>query len=952
MTYIKKVVMHGFKSFARKTEIPLENAMNVIVGPNGSGKSNVTDALCFVLGRRSMKSIRAPNAAGLLFSGNKLYKGASEAYVEIVLDNSDKTFAVDSAEISIKRIVRKNGNSIYKINEETKTLQEVLELLSQGGIDPNGFNIVLQGEIGSLVKSTPEERRKILEEVAGISIYEARKHKSIKELERTDERLKEVSAVLKERNNYLKTLEKERQDALNKKKLEETIIRCKGTILSKTLSDKTKLIEEVTAHIEKYQKEVEKTKEKISSRNIDIEQLKKRIEDVSKKVESSKEQEDLYNEVSNLNAEVAGLKVRKENFENRIATSQDKALDNKAKKDSLLQEISKIKTSSPEIKKQQEKQRLLESKLEELEKKRRRFYNLKSEVSTKENQKEERERILIESKKEIELVEHSIISLTNEIKYANSLEQVHELKKRTRNDLEESKTQIEKLEKSILDHERIIAIFNSDIKREEKIRDDIVNLKTCFICKQDVEEGHKHKISADANEKITFSSRKLKESEEIRERNSKKIIELKESVSLLTKKLNELDIDEIKLNSSEEKKERIKKLVNERENAKKELVSLNETLHSLKLEFEKLKDIEEEYDETRLKIQELSFIDLDVDTEVAVKQRELNRLDMEIKAYSRSAEEDAIELTKILTRIKDKEVLIQRKGAEADILYNKNQKAIEERTALQDSEKAAETDIIGYKHEIRNIDDRINDNKIRKAEYEAQAESVKEEISALGPFEIIKDTIENITKRLHDAQFRISRLGEVNMKSVEAFDLIKEQVVKIQEKVTIIERERDKIVNIIEEIDKKKKKSFITTLEAVNQYFTRNFSQLSKKGEVFLELEDQKDPFAGGLNILIKVSRGKYFDIQSLSGGERTLVALSLIFAIQEYKPYNFYIFDEIDAALDKRNSELLAALIKKYMTSGQYIIITHNDTLITEATNLYGVSMQENISKVISLKV
>jgi len=141
-------------------------------------------------------------------------------------------------------------------------------------------------------------------------------------------------------------------------------------------------------------------------------------------------------------------------------------------------------------------------------------------------------------------------------------------------------------------------------------------------------------------------------------------------------------------------------------------------------------------------------------------------------------------------------------------------------------------------------------------------------------------------------------------------------------------------------------------LNAVNEYFTRNFSQLSKKGEVFLDLENKQEPFSGGLNILIKVARGKYFDITSLSGGEKTLVALSLIFAIQEYKPYCFYIFDEIDAALDKRNSELLTALIKKYMTSGQYIIITHNDALISETTTLYGVSMQENISKVISLKI
>src|SRR3990170_5983390 len=103
--------------------------------------------------------------------------------------------------------------------------------------------------------------------------------------------------------------------------------------------------------------------------------------------------------------------------------------------------------------------------------------------------------------------------------------------------------------------------------------------------------------------------------------------------------------------------------------------------------------------------------------------------------------------------------------------------------------------------------------------------------------------------------------------------------------------------------------------------------------------------------MLIKVGKGKYFDTHSLSGGEQSLTSLSLIFAIQEYKPYYFYIFDEIDAALDKHNSERLAGLLNKYMQKGQYIIITHNDEVISRATNLFGVSMHDGISKIISLK-
>ena len=163
--------MHGFKSFPRKTEIPFTPEINVILGPNGSGKSNISDALCFVLGRLSIKSMRAAKAGNLIFLGSKAASPMKEASVELIFDNQDKVFSVDKNEISIKRIVRKNGQSIYKINNETKTRQEVLTLLAQGGIDSHGFNIILQGEIQNLVRMHPEERRGIIEEVSGISIY-------------------------------------------------------------------------------------------------------------------------------------------------------------------------------------------------------------------------------------------------------------------------------------------------------------------------------------------------------------------------------------------------------------------------------------------------------------------------------------------------------------------------------------------------------------------------------------------------------------------------------------------------------------------------------------------------------------------------------------------------------------------------------------------------------------
>ena len=218
MTYIKKLVMKGFKSFARETVIHFDRHTVCVVGPNGSGKSNITNALCFVLGRLRMKSIRAAKASHLIFSGNKNFKPSSHAYVEITLDNEDKNFAIDEKEIIIRREIKKDGHGVYKINNQTKTRQEVLELLGQAGIDPYGFNIILQGEIDRFVKMHAEDRRKVIEEVSGISVYEMRKEKSIKELEKTEEKLREINSILRERTNYLKNLEDEREQALKFKK--------------------------------------------------------------------------------------------------------------------------------------------------------------------------------------------------------------------------------------------------------------------------------------------------------------------------------------------------------------------------------------------------------------------------------------------------------------------------------------------------------------------------------------------------------------------------------------------------------------------------------------------------------------------------------------------------------------------------------------------------------------
>jgi len=348
--------MNGFKSFAKKTEINFDEGINTIVGPNGSGKSNVSDALCFVLGRLSAKSMRATKAKNLLFMGSKFVKPSQEAFVELVFDNKGKTFSIPNPEVILKRIVRKNGQSIYKINNETKTRTEVLETLAHAGIDPNGFNLILQGNIQSIVKMHSGERRKIIEEVAGISVYEIRKEKSLKELEKTESRLKEISTVLRERTAFMNNLERERTQALKFKNLEETIKRCKASILKKKLDNKNKELENLKKSIQSKIKQKEKIKSNSEKFQNEIDSLNEKINQINKHIQKSTglEQETLHTRIANLKAEITGFSVRKENYESRSQEIENRINQMEKSIPELESEINELRKESPLIAKKQE----------------------------------------------------------------------------------------------------------------------------------------------------------------------------------------------------------------------------------------------------------------------------------------------------------------------------------------------------------------------------------------------------------------------------------------------------------------------------------------------------------------------------------------------------------------------------------------------------------------------
>ncbi len=206
---LKRLEIAGFKSFAKKTILDFSNATTAIVGPNGSGKSNVAEAFRFALGEQSMKSMRGKRSEDLIFSGSHSAGRSNRASVAIVFDNSKKQFKIDFEEIIIERAVFRDGSSEYSVNGSKARLRDIQEILASANIGETGHHIISQGEADRILLANPRERREMLENALGLSVYEFKKEESNRKLEKTEENIKQVEALRRELAPHLRFLEKQ-----------------------------------------------------------------------------------------------------------------------------------------------------------------------------------------------------------------------------------------------------------------------------------------------------------------------------------------------------------------------------------------------------------------------------------------------------------------------------------------------------------------------------------------------------------------------------------------------------------------------------------------------------------------------------------------------------------------------------------------------------------------------
>ena len=829
MVIFEKVVIHGFKSFARKTVIPLYTGFNAVIGPNGSGKSNVTDALVFVLGRNS-RSMRAGRMHHVIYNGGHGRTPADYAKVELYIDNRDKSVADIDEQILISRKVNRNGTSYYRLNGKMSTRGEIVELLMKCGVDSDGNSFIQQGDVTNIITMKPKERREIIDDVAGVKEYNEKKEKASLELGDAERNCEDAKIILDQKKEYVERLRNERDNAIKVKEIEDSL---------------------------------DKARAQMAFTRVDV--VRSALENITNTVKLKEaEKGSLVDQVGTYDTEL-------DDAENKIKEI-DKVIFQKSVNAELRKEIDEINS---------------------------RILKREGQINT--------------HRREIETIDEMIVKLTT----------------------------IADRKGEDGGNRSVRAIMNSGIDVAGTIRD-LGSVSAQFTTAiQIAAGGHLNDIVVD-RESIAVQGISYLKSNNLG-------------------RVRFLPLDRIRTPPTSAKAELASKMAGILDYAVN-LVNFDRKYEAAFRNVFRDTLVAESVDAAK-KVRGLRIVTLDgeifesggaiVGGSIHKKNTNVNVSDVtDIRDYERKKSRLAVEIDDIKKEIGELNQLLDEKRSleqkeSGDVISFQ-----EEKEKLQESLEEMKRSRRGQYEQNLSFDSEIQNLKLRKARLEAEYDSLKVD------FEKYKDCGEDFEKadpekldrEIKILERNLRSIGLVNMKAIEEFAEFETEYLEFKEKFEKLKEERESIERMIEQIEEKRKIMFSTTLEKVSEEFGRVYIDVNG-GEAKLELEDLND-IDSGLLIKAQPKNKKLMTIDLLSGGEKTMTAIAFLFSIQRYRPSPFYVLDEIDAALDKANAEIIGDMVQKYSDGAQFLVISHNDITVKRADRIYGVSMQQGISQIFGVEL
>lgn len=963
--FLKRIELQGFKSFADKTVIQFDQDITGIVGPNGCGKSNVNDAIRWVLGEQSVKSLRSgTNMSDIIFSGSEYRKPVNMARVTLVFDNSTRVFDSDFDEIEITRqILRANNEASYFINKTPCRLKDINDLVMDTGLGKDSLSIITQGNISSFADAKPEDRRSLFEEAAGVAKYKKRKKVSLSKLEQTKENLDRLQDILDELERQIGPLEKQAKKAEKYISLREKLSKIEISVLVEDIDQYNEKINQIN-------KELFDIQAMHTSENAELLKQETRLENIRKEMYA------LDKQINELQGKYT--KAMEENYQlERRKIEQDekrkymlKVADKKARQKEIQAMLEEARFEY-----QDRHQRLMQTQ-QDLNNRRNIVNDLKMKISKARYESDQANNILTQLQNRRQVLENmmkqpfahqqgvrSVMQAKNSLSgvygVVSELLIAHADKALAVNAaLGGSIYQI--ITKNEADARNAISFLKRNrsgratflplsVCRPRKMNEQVITIAStspgflgfaseCVDCKEIFDPVKErllgNVIVVDTLQNANETAKRLRYAYKIVTLDGDIVHTGGSMTGGVTKNQStpvtmrqELDTINSKI---EGQKIKANSCLNETDILTQKLQKENDAIVTLQIELAKLENIyatkKAKYDSILAEYQELG-VDIEENAELAQDDLVVQMSKMHAVLDSLSLEIQSLRQSRF------------DKGNDAEQLENQIRLVRREMNSKQSQIHNYEMEIVKVKTQLENALNRLSTDYEMTYEY---ALTKKEDVE-----------IESAKEEVIQLRQAISRLGNVNLDAPNEYKEVKERFDFMTSQKEDLEKARQQILAAIDEMDQTMISQFTEMFNKINAELDGVFKAMFGGGRASLSMVDPDDVLNTGIDIDVQPPGKMVKNIQTFSGGEKALIAISVLFAILKARTMPLCIFDEVEAALDQANVERFARYLSHYRGQSQFIAVTHRPGTMEQCDTLYGVTMQKDgVSKVLKVQL
>jgi len=955
--------MQGFKSFADKVTISFDHPVTGVVGPNGCGKSNIVDAIRWVLGEQSIKSLRGSSMIDVIFTGSEARRKVNFAEVTLVFDNSNRSFDIAYDEVEItRRIHRENAEGEYLINKTVCRLKDIQNLTLDSGIGRDSLSLISQGTIANFAEAKPIDRRGIFEEAAGVAKYRKRKDDAIHKLEKTQvnlerindiylelqkqvlplkraaqkakiyaekkQRLQEIEiAVLTDQISHLKKSSDEAVHQLTELNAQEALLEASIQVHENTnllaRSEMHDLDQQLNIHQEVLVKVVHEI-QTLETRKIEIDEKRKYTLEVGNTEEKTHELKSLYQEA-------------KSEYEDREARLQQ-----------LQRELTDLSQRSIELNRSMIDQGVLtEDATQRLQRVKNRL-EVSKNIQARPFMNQMGVQAIMNAAQSLVGVYGVITHLMKpQAGYEDAVSvalggALYNIVTKDEEAARKAITFLKKNESGRATFLPMTVLFNRTINREHEV---IAQGSSGYL-------GLAHQfVACDAKFEVVKSSLlgnvlvvdTLEHGNSIANLLSYqyKIVTLEGDVihkggsmtggrqkdnnspMSLNKEINELETQEIVLTQE----------LNQRQDELFDLTSQKSELETTLLE----KRIAQAQLEPVVEAKRAKYERLKSDLEQIAPHQDHEAsftedlIDLLNQAYSRRDEANL--------QLKSKREQRNKLSQESERRDGQMRQQRRELSSLQIVHRDVELDQTRHLTNIENLMNRLSADYQMTYEY-----AVEHPIASVG---------ENAFEEVAQLRQDIEALGNINMNAPQDFDEVNTRYELLKAQFEEITDSRDKILGLIAELDGLMVTQFTDMLDKINQVLPAVIQAMFGGGQGYLALENPEDILNSGIEIHVQPPGKSIKNMRLFSGGEKSLIAISVLFAILKVRHVPMCVFDEVEAALDQANVERFAHYLKRFSDTTQFIVLTHRPGTMALCDILYGVTMQQGgVSQMLKVRL